>query len=299
MKLSDAIKRATRSHLVDFGGELYCQNVTAVGWVGGTVPDDIPGNKGIIELPTSDASNPGIVCGAAIAGKRPIYVIRYQGFMAYNNASLLNYAAKSKVMWDTPCPVFIRAIGMEGSMGPVATGMHHSMAVRTPGIKVFAPMTPSEWIMVWIEYLAGDDPIYCSESRLAFNLDEMESCYNPDPDICIVAVGPARLAAREAVKYIVDKGWSVSIIDQVNLKPFSMKPSEYARIETAKMVLVVDSDYQSCGISEHICCELRSINPNCIPLGMEDKTAGFGASRDNKTPTADKIVNLVRNFYES
>ena len=247
MRLSDTIKKHTRTHLTSFGGELYCQNVTAVGWVGGTVPDDIPGNKGIIELPTSDSSNPGIVCGAAIAGKRPIYIIRYQGFMAYNNASLLNYAAKSKEMWDVSCPVFIRAIGMEGSMGPVATGMHHSMAIRTPGIKVFAPMTPKEWTAVWKEYINGDDPIYCSESRLSYGdhpeLDNRRQISHPE--VCIVAIGPARFSAREAVTRVPEKA---VVIDQVSLKPLRFTPREYDMIASAKVVLVVDSDYQSCGV---------------------------------------------------
>ena len=117
--LSETIKSITKDHLEQKRGRLYAQCVKAVGWIGGTVPDTV----GIVELPTSDVSNGGIVVGAALAGERPIYVVRYQGFLAYNMITVLNYAAKSMEMWNTPCPVLVRALGMEGSMGPVASNM--------------------------------------------------------------------------------------------------------------------------------------------------------------------------------
>ena len=39
---------------------------------------------------------------------------------------IVNYAAKSKELFDTPCPVFVRGIGMERAIGPVAGSSHHS-----------------------------------------------------------------------------------------------------------------------------------------------------------------------------
>src|SRR5688572_8662617 len=92
MNLSETIKEITRKHLVENNGLLLAQNVNAVGFIGGTVPEL---SDGIIELPTSDVSNSGIAVGAALAGRRPIYVIRYQGFLWYNAAHIANYAAKS------------------------------------------------------------------------------------------------------------------------------------------------------------------------------------------------------------
>ncbi len=94
MNVAETIKKNTRKHLEN-GGLFYGQCVSAVGWIGGTVPE-MTEEEGIIELPTSDSSNAAIVCGSALAGRRPIYAIRYQGFLAYNAASLLNFAAKSQ-----------------------------------------------------------------------------------------------------------------------------------------------------------------------------------------------------------
>ena len=50
----------------------------------------------------ADVAGGGFAVGAALAGRKPIYVIRYQGFNWYNSVSIINYAAKSKELWDVP-----------------------------------------------------------------------------------------------------------------------------------------------------------------------------------------------------
>ena len=50
---------------------------------------------------------------------------------------ILNYACKSKEIWNVPCPIFIRGIAMEGSIGPVAGSSHYSLYYRMPGINYF------------------------------------------------------------------------------------------------------------------------------------------------------------------
>ena len=52
----------------------------------------------------------GVVVGSALIGKRPIYVVRYQGFQWFNSSIITNYAGKTKEMWNVSCPVFIRSI---------------------------------------------------------------------------------------------------------------------------------------------------------------------------------------------
>lgn len=301
MNVAETIKNNTRTHLEN-GGLLYGQCVAAVGWIGGTVPE-MTEREGIVELPTSDSSNSGIVCGAAIAGKRPIYAIRYQGFMSYNAASLLNYAAKSKEMWGFPCPVFVRAIGMEGSIGPVASGMHHGMVMRMPGTIVASPMTPSEWQEVWDLFLKGDDPIYCSEHRKSFGIDyEIEDIIYKDrfnrsthkPKVTIFAIGAARLEAVEACKVLKNQNINFNFINLTWLKPLRISDQIISCLQESEFGLVVDSDYQTCGASEHIASYLMlKSNRPVYTLGLEDRTAGFAEHCDNVTPSADQIVRNI------
>ena len=114
----DTIKSITKEHLSG-GSRCYGQCLTAVGWVGGTLPR-LYEKDGMTELSMADVAGGGIVVGAALAGERPIYVVRYQGFQWYNSPIIANYAMKSKEIWQRPCPLLVRSIAMEGGIGPVA-----------------------------------------------------------------------------------------------------------------------------------------------------------------------------------
>ena len=74
----------------------------------------------------ADVAGGGIITGAALIGKRPIYIIRYQGYNWFNCIFIVNYACKSKEIWKIPAPIFIRGISSEGSIGPVAGSSHIS-----------------------------------------------------------------------------------------------------------------------------------------------------------------------------
>ena len=56
------------------------QCLTAVGWVGGTLPE-LYEKDGMIELSMADVAGGGFAVGAALSGRKPIYVIRYQGLI--------------------------------------------------------------------------------------------------------------------------------------------------------------------------------------------------------------------------
>ena len=105
--------------------------------------------EGMIELSMADVAGGGIAAGSALAGKKPIYIIRYQGFGWFNLPIILNYACKSREIWNRPSPMIIRSIAMEGGIGPVAGSSHYSLCYRMPGIKIASPMTPGEYQKVY------------------------------------------------------------------------------------------------------------------------------------------------------
>ena len=292
--VAETIRYYTRLHLEE-GGLLYGQCITAVGWVGGTVPE-LREEDGIVELPTSDCSNSAIVCGGALAGKKPIYIIRYQGFAHYNAVSIVNYAAKSKEMWGVPCPIFVRGIGMEGSIGPVASNMHHSLFMRRPGIRVVAPMTPIEWGNVWMDFVLGDDPVYCSEHRSSFKSSkELGNIFTANSKITLFVIGPSRLL-----------NFSMLELDHVNvvhihkLKPLEIKLTSWEKsfIRNSKFGVVIDDDYITCGAAKSIAYDLmHEFKMPIYALGLDDKTAGFAPHCDNISPTIEKINDFISNCH--
>lgn len=302
--VAETIRSLTLDHINKNRGLVLGQNLTAVGWVGGTVPEmeacsDPSTSGGIIELPTSDCSNSAVAVGLGLAGRRPIYIIRYQGFAWYNAVTIVNYAAKSKEMWGVPCPMFVRAIAMEGGIGPVATGAHHSMVMRMPGIQVFAPMTPREWQEAWDWFLEHDDPVYCSEHRLSFpTSDELYGRTAFKSDIILVGISAARLELKKAADELSKWGYDVSIHHVSCLKPYKpdAKLLECVRMSAfGCLVVVVDSDYSVCGAAEHVAYKIHGETGVAVKaLGLADKTAGFAVACDNLTPNAVEIAKFAR-----
>jgi acetoin:2,6-dichlorophenolindophenol oxidoreductase subunit beta len=75
--LRETIKETIKNHLLNKKGKVFGQCLTAVGWVGGTLPEMYE-KDGMIELSMADVAGGGIVTGSALMNERPIYVIRYQ-----------------------------------------------------------------------------------------------------------------------------------------------------------------------------------------------------------------------------
>lgn len=293
--VADTIKHFTRNHLEQHNGLLFGQCVSAVGWVGGTIPEMIDDER-IVELSMADVSGAGIAVGAALANRRPIYVIRYQGFMWYNAPSLLNYAAKSKEMWGVSCPIFVRSIAMEGGIGPVATGSHHGMVMRMPGMPVVAPMTPDEWQEAWEWFMSHDDPLYVSEHRRSFQIDyEMDDEIHDRADITVMAISAARLNAIEAIEQLEQEGITCDLVHIKWLKPFEITDTITDSLKKTGLGVVVDSDFEISGPSRSIAFELMHATSAPVhALGLEDRTAGFAPHLDNGTPTTERIHKGIR-----
>lgn len=285
MLLRELIKAKTAEHLNN-GGLICCQNLTGVGALNDTFPSEFNDHPGVIELPTSDSSNSAVAVGMSLF-KRCVYVIRFAGFLWYNAATIVNYAAKSKELWGVDCPLFVRVMSTEGSIGPVASGAHHSMIVHTPGITVISPMTPNEWKEAWDFYMSQSGPVLCSEHRRGFNVDyEMPDVMVDNPKVTLFALSAARLNALE----IKD----CDLFHVVWLKPFKVNELAYESLKKTGIGLVVDSDYPVCGMAEHIAYQLMlKTGAKVYTMGLEDRTAGFAPHCDNLTPSTERIREFI------
>jgi len=300
MTVAETIKKITREHLTKNHGLALGQCLTAVGWVGGTVPE-MKEEDGLVELSMADVAGGGIATGVALAGRRPIYIVRYQGFQWYNAATIINYAAKSKEMWGIPCPVFVRSIAMDGGVGPVASGSHHSIYTRMPGIPVCAPMTPLEYQSVWDYFMAHDDPIYVSEHRKSFAIDyEMPDVIHDKADITLFPISSTRLNAIEAAKQLEAEGIICNIVHLLWLKPFVVDDRIMKALSTSKYGgIVTDGDFEN-GVAKTIAFDImQKIQKPMRVLGLEERTAGFAPHLDNLPPSPKKIVDYVKKIISS
>lgn len=292
---AETVAEITRIHLKENNGVALGQCLTAVGWVGGTVPR-LTQEEGLVELSMADVSGGYIACGYAYEGRRPIYIVRYQGFQWFNAPGYLNYAAKAKEMWGTPCPIFVRSIAMDGGIGPVASGSHHGIATRMPGIKVCAPMTPLEYHLVWNRFTQDNDPYYVSEHRRSFSIDyEIADLLYLNSDIVLFPISSTRLNAIEAETRLSREKIQCSIIHLLWLKPFIVSEKICEQLERAKYGgLVIDGDYENSTAKCIAYDMMKKTGKRVDVLCLEEKVAGFAPQCDNLPPTSEKIYNKVK-----
>ena len=290
----ETIKNIINDHLTKNNSYCFGQCLTAVGWVGGTLPE-LYEEDGMVEVTTADVANGGFVVGAGLTGVRPIYVVRYQGFQWYNSPMIVNYASKSKEVWDIPCPIFIRSIAMEGGMGPVAGSSHHSLYQRMPGTKILSPMTPNEFQFAYDSFMNDDDVYYISEHRASYdNCDELNNIIHEDSDIVLFPISVTRFEAEKACIILESNGIKTSIIHQIWIKPFLFHDEWKHALNHSKYGgIVLDDDYEQ-GVASSIAHDMmiKSSKPVNV-LGLDHRTAGFHAKVDNLPPSAEKIVKKV------
>ena len=295
---AETIKEITRQHLKN-GGVALGECLSAVGWVGGTVPE-LTEDDGLIELSMADVAGGGIVVGLALAGRRPIYIVRYQGFQWFNAPMIVNYAAKSKDLWNIPCPVFVRSIAMEGGIGPVASNSHHGIFNRMPGVFICAPMTPKEYQMAWNHFIDRDDPMYVSEHRRSFGINyEISDKIIENSDITIMAISATRLNALEAIKTLDKDGVQCNLINLFWLKPVKNLNKLIEAVDNSKYGgLIIDGDYAN-GMAKTIAYDvmLRSRKKVNV-LALEERTAGFAPYLDNLPPSSEKICTYVKDILK-
>lgn len=308
-KSREVIKRLSREHLLTRNGLLLGQCLTAVGWVGNTVPE-LTEQQGLVELSMADVAGGGIATGAALAGRRPIYVVRYQGFQWFNAIMVANYAAKSKDLWGIPCPIFVRSIAMDGggltkrfAIGPVASNSHHGIVFRVPGIVIAAPMTPLEYQEVWDYFINHDDPVYCSEHRRGWDVDfEMQDLVHPQADITLFPISSTRLNAIEAAGELKKEGIICNIIHLLWMKPLALNKKDAAITQALQSSrcggIVIDGDHIN-GVAKNIAYDLMHQHRATVhALALDEKTGGFAPHLDNLPPTPQKIQEAVRSIVK-
>ena len=289
--VAETIREITRVHLTENGGLLLGQSISAVGWVNNTVPNV----ENIIELPMTEQGGSGFAVGAAMVGKRPILVLRFQDFLLLNGSSLLNYAAKSKELHGRSTPVFVRALASEG-LGPVHSGVFHSLCMHYPGFRVWAPITPGEYQDCWRDYMEHDDPMLASEHKASLqNREELPDRVLQWGGITLFAISSPRFALQEAADRLTESGIRCHLVHLAQLKPFVITERMLQPLQNSRLGLVIDAGYEICGASRSLAYELSVASGHPVrALGLMDKTKCLCPPLQNAAPDAARICETVK-----
>lgn len=291
MKLSDTICSIMERHINEYNGLIMGETLTSIGNTYGTIPQMDTAN--IIELPMSDVAAGGFATGAALVGRRVVFVLRFQDFFMLNCSSILQDAAIAKEFHGTTCPVFVRAIFSEKA-GPNHSNSLHSIAMHFPGMEVCAPMTSAEYKSVYERYLSVENPVYVSEDRRALALDfKSEEHIDSDADITLFGIGDARLELNTVATMLNNEGYKVNLTHILWLKPFDIH--YFSKIlECSKIGLVIDSDREICGASEHIAYTLMKKTGKFVyAMGCDDHVKTLRPDEYHEAPKSSDIFKYA------
>lgn len=254
----------------------------------------IPISKNVIDIPMSETAGADFAVGCAIAGRRPVFLVKYQDFMLLGASPFITYASVVKELQGISAPVFIRAISAD-HYDCNHSNVLHSMFMHYPGMYVCAPMTSKEYENAWNVFMSDDKPFYCSEYKDAFSVTyEMEDEINDDAEINIFCISKARLNIFEAKKILLNAEIKINVFHIAWLKPLEI--SKYIPyLIKCPLGLVVDAGRVICGTPEHIAYELMNAveGSKVYAFGIEDVPKSTNPKYYNEVPSGIKIAQRV------
>lgn len=290
VSLRETIKNILDDHLNNHNGILLGECVSDPGGVAGTIPK----SENVIDLPMTEIGGADFAVGCALAGRRPVFVVRFQDFMLMNGSPFIAFAATCKQMHGLTAPVFIRALAND-HFDATHSNVLHSLFMHFPGFKVCAPCTPNEYREAWNSFINDDIPYYISEYRDTYeNTSDMIDILDEDADINLFGISVCRQYLYEARKILEKDGIKANIINIMWLKPFSANP--YKNImKTVNNSLVVDPGHELCGSAEAIAYQLMHENKGSFVhiLGVNDAIKTTNPNNWNEVPHAERIVEKV------
>lgn len=291
LTLRDIIRETTRKHLCENNGMLFGECVRDPGGVANTIPI----HDSVIDTPMSETAAADFAIGAALAGRRSIYVVRFQNFMLLGASPFITFSSVVNDLYGKSAPVFIRGVSND-HLDCNHSDVLHSLFMHFPGIRVCAPMTPGEWTDAWNTFMSEDQPLFCSEHRDAYDItEEMQDEIYDDAVINIFGILKARQNIVDAKELLLKQGIKANIFHIAWLKPFDAQ--KYADVlKRVPLGLVVDTGRVICGAPEHIAYELMCATPSCkvYAYGIDDVPKTTNPAYYNETPNSTLIVEMVR-----
>lgn len=223
------------------------------------------GNDRVFDTPVSEEGLMGVCVGAAMQGKRPIYLHNRPDFILLAFNQLINHAAKMHFMdaGKTNVPMVIwSAIGRGWGSGPQHSQSIHGMLMGVPGIKMIMPSTPYDAKGLMISAIEDNNPVLIFEHRWAMRCKGHvpEGHYTvpigkgvkrrEGNDLTIVGCSHALNTAVEALQKLESNGQklSVEVIDLRTIQPLDEQIILESVQKTGRL-LIVDYGWEKSGLS--------------------------------------------------
>lgn len=259
------------------------------------------GPQRVFGTPLSEDAMTGVAIGMALAGLRPIHVHIRMDFMMLAMNQIINVAAKSHYMYggQVHLPVVFRGmVGKSWGQGAQHSQSLYSLFAHIPGLKVVAPSTPYDAKGCLVQAVRDNNPVIYVEHRLLhFQKGPVpQELYTvapgkaritaPGKDITLVGISYMQAECLRAHHYLQEAGIQAEVIDPIWLSPLDAETIATS-VEKTGRLLVVDNDWESCGISAEIITRVAILLQGKRDFRVE--RMGFASTACPPSPTLEAL----------
>ncbi len=292
------------------------------------------GERRVRPTPISEAAFLGAAVAAAMAGLRPVAEIMLVDFLGVAMDALLNHAAKVEAFsggrWNVPLVIRTSCGGGYGDGGQHEQSLWGWLA-HIPGLSVVVPSTPADAGRLMLAALTCGGPVVFLEHKLlaenwlewmgvggrrGLPLDvpqagargRVPSRWTPLPvgkaevlmrgnDLSLISLGVGAHRALEAGALLKKQGVSCDVIDLRWVAPLD-REALGASVERTGRIVVVDEDYECCGLSGEIAATLLEIGlqPRYARVCTKSTIPYARDLEDQMLPSVTRIIDASRNL---
>lgn len=301
------------NHDVILLGEDIRDNV--YGYTEGLV--DVFGKERIINIPLSEASVTGIVCGAAMCGLRPILDLTIPNFLYIAMDQIANVAAKTRYMnsgtSSLPLTIFCSSMCGNGNAAQHSDRLH-SLFMNIPGLKVLCPANVQDMYLMFKEGIEDDNPVLCFADRSLFWLEDDVSVVSQKKigearvvregnDLTIVTISGCLHMVEEIYPQLLEKKISAEIIDVRTVVPLDFSTIKKS-VEKTGRVIICDTANRTGSAASEIASLLiqyafESLKNPVQIVACEDIPVPFTRILEQQIiVTKEKIYNTILNKFK-
>ncbi len=270
------------------------------------------GEHRVIDTPIAEAGIIGNAIGAALMGMRPVVEMQFLDFLSCGFDQLTNFAAKCHYRWGAAVPLVIRGPGGGG----VGAGPFHSQSVemyylKTPGIKVVAPSTPTDAKVLLKAAIRDPNPVLFIEYKALYRAPSLREDL-PDADeigtlgkaairregddLLMITYGAMTHKCLEAAEILATFGVEVCVLDLRTLQPLD----DDAILSAAKScgkVMIVHEDTRTGGLAGEITSRINEsvfewLDGPILRVTAEDTPVPYNKDLERVfLPQVEDIVN--------
>lgn len=188
----------------------------------------------VFEVPLSEAATMGIAVGAALRGKRPVFVNNRPDFLYLMMDQIVNHASKWSYMFDgrVAVPLVVWAPVARGwGTGAQHTQAVHGLFMHVPGLKIVTPSNAADAKGLLLSAIFDDNPVLFFDHRLAMRHGaEVPAGFyttplgagvvkRPGQDMTVVTFSHGVLECLKAAETLEAEGISCEVLDLRSLAP--------------------------------------------------------------------------------